>query len=193
MSDTTSKISPQATAAALAARGQKEARERGFKRYFTGKPCSRGHINERRASDRKCIACNRENSHKLQKKGGSQYKARVRGRKKWRKQGQGDGAVRARFVICLHRRLNNALKGNFKSGSAVRDLGCSIAEFRTYIAAKFQPGMSWGNYGEWHLDHIKPLASFNLADREQFLKAFHFTNYQPLWAKDNLAKGSKIL
>jgi hypothetical protein len=56
--------------------------------------------------------------------------------------------------------------------------------------ARFQPGMSWQNWGEWHLDHIRPLASFNLSDRTQFLQAVHFSNYQPLWAIDNLRKGA---
>jgi hypothetical protein len=55
--------------------------------------------------------------------------------------------------------------------------------------------MSWGNYGfrGWHIDHIIPLASFDLTDREQFLKACHHTNLQPMWAKENLSKGSKLV
>ncbi len=53
--------------------------------------------------------------------------------------------------------------------------------------------MSWDNYGEWHLDHIRPLSSFDIADRAQFLIAAHYTNYQPLWAADNISKGSRSL
>jgi hypothetical protein len=87
--------------------------------------------------------------------------------------------------------LHLAIKGNAKRGSAVRDLGCSIPEFIGYIADKFQKGMSWDNHGEWHLDHIKPLASFDLEDLKQFKQAVHYTNYQPLWAFDNLSKGAK--
>lgn len=89
----------------------------------------------------------------------------------------------------LRDRIRKAVKHGYRAGSAVKDLGCSIEEFREYIAAQFQLGMTWGNWGEWHLDHIKPLASFDLSDRHQFLQACHYTNYQPLWAIENQRKG----
>lgn len=52
--------------------------------------------------------------------------------------------------------------------------------------------MSWDNWGEWHLDHVLELALFDLTDREQFLKAVHYTNYQPLWEAENLAKRPEL-
>lgn len=91
-------------------------------------------------------------------------------------------------------RMRKAIKGNFKSGSAVRDLGCSIKELKLWLEHQFQPGMSWSNYGKvWHIDHIIPLASFDLTNDKHFKKACHWFNLQPLWTKDNLSKGSKIL
>jgi hypothetical protein len=94
----------------------------------------------------------------------------------------------------LRTRIYQILQRN-KSGSAVRDLGCSLEELKKHIESKWQSGMSWENYGTngWHIDHIIPLVSFNLADREQFLRACHYTNLQPLWAEENLSKGGKIL
>jgi hypothetical protein len=94
----------------------------------------------------------------------------------------------------LRGRLNMAIKREYRAGSAVKDLGCSIESFKTYIESLFTEGMSWENYGPkgWHLDHKLPLDSFDLTDREQFLKACHYTNIQPLWAIDNFKKGSKI-
>jgi hypothetical protein len=97
------------------------------------------------------------------------------------------------YLACILRvRLANAIKRGTKSGSAVRDLGCSITEFKTYMEKLFWPGMSWENRGQWQIDHIIPISSFDLTDREQFLRACHYTNLQPLWAKDNLSKGNRI-
>ena len=95
----------------------------------------------------------------------------------------------------LRRRLRNTLNNKTKSGSAVKDLGCTIESFKAYLESKFQPGMTWNNYGYdgWHIDHIKPLSSFDLTDRNQFLEACHYTNLQPLWAHDNLTKSDKLI
>lgn len=100
--------------------------------------------------------------------------------------------VEHRIKSRLRSRLRDAIKNNQKSGSAVRDLGCSIAEFKLYIESKFQPGMGWDNWSVsgWHLDHIEPLDKFDLTDPEQLKKACHYTNLQPLWAKDNLTKSN---
>ena len=96
--------------------------------------------------------------------------------------------IQFRLSKVLRGRLFRALKRNQKTGSAVRDLGCSILEFKTYLESKFQSGMTWDNQGEWHIDHIKPLASFDLTNRDQFLIACHYTNLQPLWATENIVK-----
>lgn len=73
-------------------------------------------------------------------------------------------------------------------------LGCTISEYKLYMEGLFQPGMNWDNntHTGWHIDHIKPLASFDLADEKQLYAAFHYTNTQPLWASDNLKKKDKL-
>ncbi len=96
-----------------------------------------------------------------------------------------------RLASRLRGRLNEVVRGGLKTGSAVSDLGCSIPELRQYLEHQFKPGMTWENWGSWHIDHIKALSKFDLTDREQLLKACHYSNLQPLWAKDNLSKGNK--
>lgn len=95
----------------------------------------------------------------------------------------------------LRHRLRMALKKDSKTGSAVKDLGCNIGELKSYLESKFSTGMTWDNHSidGWHIDHIKPLASFDLTDKKQFLEACHYTNLQPLWAKDNMIKGDKVI
>ena len=76
-----------------------------------------------------------------------------------------------------------------KSAKTENILGCTVLEFRNYIESKFTQGMNWENQGEWHLDHIKPLVLANT--EEEVIELNHYTNFQPLWAIDNLSKGSK--
>jgi hypothetical protein len=95
-------------------------------------------------------------------------------------------------LSCRERnRVYSALKGKIKSARTETLLGCSYDFFRGYIEGKFVENMGWHNMGEWHIDHIRPLASFDLNDAEQQKQAFHYTNQQPLWAMDNLKKGAK--
>ncbi len=72
------------------------------------------------------------------------------------------------------------------------DIGCSRDELCDYIESLFLDGMSWENFNEWHIDHIKPLSSFNMLDAAERSKANHFSNLQPLWAIDNLKKGNRV-
>lgn len=78
-----------------------------------------------------------------------------------------------------------------KSDSTIALLGISFDELKIYLENMFEPGMSWDNYGEWHIDHIKPCASFDLNDPKQQEQCFHYTNLQPLWAYDNQSKGCR--
>lgn len=67
----------------------------------------------------------------------------------------------------------------------------SMNELKQHLELQFQEGMSWDNHGEWHIDHIKPLASFDLTREEERRVAYSIDNLQPLWAKDNLSKGAR--
>lgn len=98
--------------------------------------------------------------------------------------------INLRLSIRLRSRLYDAFKGIRKSTHTMELLGCSIKELKQHLESQFQLGMTWDNYGKWHLDHIRPLASFDLAQPSQQRLACHWTNLQPLWAIDNLRKRS---
>lgn len=91
----------------------------------------------------------------------------------------------------VRNRIRMALKNNSKFSSSEELIGCSIIELRNYLESKFIQGMTWENQGEWHIDHIVPCCNFDLSKIEDQKKCFHYTNLQPLWAIDNLKKGSK--
>lgn len=96
--------------------------------------------------------------------------------------------------VLLRSRLRLAIKKKQKKGSAVKMLQCTIEELKLHLESKFQTGMNWNNWSRkgWHIDHIKPLSSFNLEDEKELAEACHYTNLQPLWAIDNLKKTNKV-
>lgn len=95
----------------------------------------------------------------------------------------------------LSSRLNRKLKllGLKKSMATFKLIGCSPKELKQRLESKFKDGMSWENRRLWHIDHKRPCASFDLRDLEQQKACFHYSNLQPLWAKENMSKGSRIL
>jgi hypothetical protein len=96
--------------------------------------------------------------------------------------------VRGRIALAMKRYA----RGCVKTGSNLKYLGCSAPQLAVYIEGMFKRGMAWSNYGEWHLDHVIPLASFDLATEPDRIKAFHYTNLQPLWAIDNIRKSDHV-
>lgn len=86
-----------------------------------------------------------------------------------------------------------ALNGK-KPGKTFDLLGVSFQEFRSHIERQFLPGMTWENFGKWHIDHIVPISAFNIvsADCADFKAAWSIANLRPLWAIDNLRKHAKL-
>jgi hypothetical protein len=95
----------------------------------------------------------------------------------------------------LRMRISCAVKsqGTYKAKRTVELVGCSVIELKKYLENKFKDGMNWSNYSRigWHIDHIQPCCSFDLTKEEEQTKCFHYTNLQPLWAKENLIKSDK--
>lgn len=97
-----------------------------------------------------------------------------------------------RLALNMRRRLNHMLHGR-ASKSSQELLGCSYIELKDYIESLFTPGMTWENYGDWHVDHIYPLSKVDLTNPDELARVCHYTNLQPLWAEDNLRKAAKVL
>ena len=124
--------------------------------------------------------------------------------KRWREKSKGyfNDYIKNRAKRDLDFKLRNNLRARIRAAlkqqSASKDLGtadivgCTIAELRAHLEMQFKEGMSWDNHGQWHIDHIKPCAAFDLTDPKQQRECFHFTNMQPLWAHENQIKGASI-
>jgi hypothetical protein len=100
-------------------------------------------------------------------------------------------------VFKFKRNTRGLIRGSFKKinhrkNSKTADiLGCSLDFFKEYIQSKLKKNMTFDNYGDWHLDHIIPLATAKT--EEDVIRLNHYTNFQPLWAKENLSKSDKII
>lgn len=97
------------------------------------------------------------------------------------------GRLRSRLYSFLN-------KNTTPSKEVLLYIGCDREELKKYLESKFTEGMTWDNRGRygWHLDHIIPLSSFDLRKKSEILKGMHYTNIQPLWAKDNVRKSNKM-
>lgn len=96
-----------------------------------------------------------------------------------------------RALQSLRRRMLFVLAGKRKAAHSIELIGCDREHLRAHLERQFAEGMTWDNYGKkgWHIDHIKPCSSFDFGDPAQQKECFHYSNLQPLWAQDNLAKG----
>jgi hypothetical protein len=191
-----------------------EAVAAGLTRYFTGKPCHKGHICECKIGDSGCVECRRERETRR----AIEQRERIRTRKakyyvKKRKRALAvaaiyreinrekinakerakrksvQGRLNQRISSWIHRTI-----GSQKGGQSWTLLvGYSGVELRAHLERQFKKGMTWRDRSKWHIDHIIPLSSFNFTspDDPEFKAAWALTNLRPLWAADNIAKGAK--
>jgi len=94
----------------------------------------------------------------------------------------------------LRSRIFNAVQKQYgtKAAKTMELIGCTVQELRAHIESLWLPGMTWENWtlSGWHIDHKRPVTSYDLTDPEQQKACFHFTNLQPLWELDNIRKGN---
>lgn len=99
-----------------------------------------------------------------------------------------------RFAALVRTRIRRALSRSrtYKTNTTVFLIGCTFPELRAHLEKQFRPGMTWENHGTvWHIDHIRPCASFDLTDTDQQKICFNYANLQPLFAEENFKKGAK--
>lgn len=105
---------------------------------------------------------------------------------------------KSRPAFRMHKRISYIIKSSLdnrcSSNQIFVKLGYNIEDLMKHLESKFKPGMSWDNYGEWHIDHIVPQSwlPFNSVDEENFLKCWSLNNLQPLWAKENISKSNRF-
>ena len=134
----------------------------------------------------KCLSCRREKANNAPS---GQPEVKRAYFKRYR-----DANPKVRVRNNITKRIIYCLKTGRKSKRLERLLGYKIDDLMTHLGSQFRSGMSWCNYGKWHIDHIIPVAAFNCTttDHPDFRKCWAISNLQPLWAKDNLKKGSKM-
>ena len=191
-----------------------EALSQGLKYYPMVKPCNRGHLSFRYSRSGLCRECviqtGKKNyysdveKHKLYRREYSRnnkQKNNARARL-WRNKNKEKYAEYRKIYAkrnpyiriqkILRTRINDAINGSVKSAKTMQLIGCKINEFIIHIEKQFANKMTWENYGSvWHIDHIRPCASFDLSLEDQQRICFHFTNLRPLLKMDNLKKSSQ--
>ena len=134
---------------------------------------------------------NAENLSEKKKKYQQENADKIKGyRKKYDKNRRNSDPL-FRMIYNLRRRLSSYCRAiKVKKSTRTKEmLGIDLAGFKSHIESKFQEGMTWENYGQWHVDHIKPIS---LARNEQdIVELNHYTNLQPLWASENIKKSNK--
>ncbi len=108
----------------------------------------------------------------------------------------GQFTIRYKLNLRMANAINKSLKGKKNGRSWESLVGYTLEELMTHLESQFKPGMTWENHGRsgWHIDHIRPIASFNFTspDDPEFKECWSLENLRPLWAEENLRKGAEV-
>lgn len=191
------------------------AKEKGLTRYFTTRPCKKGHSTERMVSNGRCVACLKSDKPKWgngartwqRKKKNTTVASRTAAYRRYSEKVKQKTGMSASYRYKRDRiRRDPSFKiianlrtyflswlrrtGNHKCSNVPAMIGCDRGFLKLHLESQFQPGMTWANHGigqgKWHIDHKRPLKLFTSGNEIE--KAWHYTNLQPLWQEDNLRK-----
>jgi hypothetical protein len=125
----------------------------------------------------------------------NRYNTSEKGRKRARNYLKQRCATDIEFKIRmrLRSRMYSALirQKGVKADDVIKLHGADVPSILKHLEQQFKDGMSWDNYGEWEIDHIKPCAAFDLRKNKEQRECFHYTNLQPLWGDENRLKADK--
>ena len=182
--------------------GKNKSRKDGF--HHQCKSCQKKYYEENKEQVKKRQKKHREENKELIKERAKKWREDNKEyKKKYRKENRDainkyfrerrDSEPLFKLTTNLRNRTSYIFKyKNIKKNSRTHEmLGIEWEELKVYIEDMFTDGMTWENYGEWHIDHIYPLSKAK--DKKHLKELCHYTNLQPLWAKDNISKGNKIL
>lgn len=176
------------------------SRERGLKTYFPGIRCKVGHFSEHVTSNQSCLICHLRRGAEFQKENPektSDYQKKHRAKPEFKAKRNTRLTERRQEdpVFYITEVCRNSVKQVFrkqrlpKTGTAQKLLGIDSWErLKEHIESQFGSEYSWENREQWHIDHVRPIASFNMLEKSQQLVAFNWRNLQPLWGIDNLVK-----
>lgn len=179
------------------------SREKGLKTYFPGIRCSKGHISEHMTSTMGCLICHNKRTADFRKANPERSKVYLKNsrqkpefktkRNAYLTQKRQEDPVFYTAETCKNRVKSAFRKQSIpKTGIASKLLGIDDWEkLKNHIESQFGDEYSWENRSQWHIDHIRPIASFDIMKKEQQLVAFNWRNLQPLWEIDNLDKNDE--
>lgn len=182
---------------------RKIARNMGQTHYFTRLPCGKGHIVKRLVSTGQCTQCLSERTRNPERPAAKLSKEAAAKRNARRRTRHGRVKSRAYYKEVLSNREDHKLKmfmraclrrtSTSRNEEKTREiLGYTSIDLRTRIEFNFKPGMTWENYGDWHIDHVKPISRFLEQGIVNPKIVNALCNLKPLWAADNLRKNNSF-
>ena len=96
--------------------------------------------------------------------------------------------IQHQLKMLIYAQMHQALKS--KKNTTLSYLGCDLDTFKKHLESQFDDKMTWENRGQygWHIDHIKPVNTFDLTKEDRILECWNYTNLRPLWWEDNLTR-----
>jgi len=185
---------------------REDANAQGLKQYYTGIVCKQGHDSSRNTKSARCVQCGREavrswktrnrehiNQYKREYYANNQEAYAEYNRQYHKRTDYYNNRYASDILFRLRhlcRTIPSRLARSFDTASSGK-VPYTALELKTHLEQQFQVGMTWDNYGEWHIDHIKPVSAFISEGITDISIINELTNLQPLWAVDNITKGAK--